>query len=91
MTCNAIWQGGPLLPKIAPCVLKRELQFSNNPDLPPNFLLTPTTKSTVHVDTDHVSICLQSRPPPTLICQSITKELAQHRMLPQILLGAMFA
>jgi len=31
-------------------------KFLNNPDPTHNFLSTPTTKSTVPVDTDHVSI-----------------------------------
>jgi len=72
-------------------VPKRALQFSNNPDPTNNFLSTPTTKSAVSVDTDHVSTGMQSRPPPALMSQSMTKEPAQHTKSPQILLGAMFA
>jgi len=37
-------------------VPKKDLKFLNNPDPTHNFLSTPTTKSTVPVDTDHVSI-----------------------------------
>jgi len=55
-------------PKTAPCVPKRELQFLDSPD--------PTTKHVVPADTDHVSMGMQSRPPPSLMSQSMTK--AQH-------------
>jgi len=68
-----------------------ELQFLSNPDPTLNFLSTLTTKSTVSVDTDHDSTGVQSRSPPALMRQSMTKEPAQHMKLPQILLGAMFA
>jgi len=60
-TCSIIGQGDPIsaaktsLPKTAPCVSKRDLQFQNNPDPTHNFLSTPTTKSAVPADTDHVS------------------------------------
>jgi len=79
------------LPKTVPCVLKKDLTFSNNPDPTHNFLSTPTTKSTVPVDTDRVSTGVQSRPPPTLMSQSMTKEPVQHTKLPHVLPGATFA
>jgi len=63
---------------------------SNNPDPTHNFLSTPTMKSAVHADTGDVCTGMQSRRPPALTSQSMTKELAQHTQLPQILLGAMF-
>jgi len=68
-----------------------DLKCSNNPDPSHNFLSTPTTKSAVPVDTDHVSMGVQSRPPPALTSQSMTKEPAQNTKLPQILPVAMFA
>jgi len=77
--------------KTVPCVPKKELQFSNTPNPTHIFLSTLTTKSTVRVDTDPVSISLQSRPSPSLMSQSMTKELVQHTKLPQILLDAMSA
>jgi len=67
-----------LLLKTVPCVSKRELQFSNNPDLTHNFSSTPTTKATVPVDTDHVFHSMWSRRPPALMSQSMTKAPAQH-------------
>jgi len=60
--------------KTVPCVLKKELPFSNIPDPTNNFLSIPTMKSSVLADTDHASIGVQSRPPPALISQSMTKE-----------------
>jgi len=81
----------PSLPKTAPCAPKKELQFSNNQDPTQNSSSTLTTKSTVPADTDHISTGLQSRPSPTLMSQSMTKEQAQHAKLSQILPGAMFA
>jgi len=66
-------------------------QHQNNPDPTHNFLSTPTTKSTVPADTDHIPIGMQSRPPPALMSQSMTKEPAQHTKSPQILVDAMFA
>jgi len=80
-----------LLPKTAPCLPKRELQFSNNPDSTHNVSSTQITKSMAPADTDHVSIGVWSRPPPTLMSQSMTKEPAQHTKSPQLLLRAMFA
>jgi len=82
-----------LPPKTAPCMPKRESQFSNNPDPTHNFLSTQlvTTKSTALVDTDCVSTGVQSRLPPVLMSQSMMKELAHHAKLPQVLMGAMFA
>jgi len=49
-TTQSVWSKGSL-PKTAPCVLKREFQFLNNPDPTHNFLSTLTMKSTVLVDT----------------------------------------
>jgi len=63
---------------------------SNNPDPTHNFLSTTMMKSTVHADTGDVCTGMQSRSPPALTSQSMTKESAQHTQLPQILLGAMF-
>jgi len=48
-------------------------------------------KSAVPADTDHISMGVQSRPPPALMSLLITKESAHHKKLPQIQLGAMFA
>jgi len=82
------------LPKTAPCVPKKDLKFTNNRDPTRNFSSTPTTKSAVpavHVDIDHVSTGMQSRPPPALMSQLMTKEPAQHTKLPHVSLGAMFA
>jgi len=79
-TCSTIWQGNPVVvvkplpPKTAPCVLKRELQFLNNPDQTHNFLSTLTMKSAVHADTDHDSTCVCSRPTPAMMSQPMTKE-----------------
>ena len=69
----------------------KEMQFLNNQDPTHNFFSTPTTKSTMPVDTDHVSIGMWSRWPPALMIQSMTKEPVQSTKSPQILLGAMFA
>jgi len=80
-----------LLPKTEPCVPRRELQFLNNQDPTHNFLWTLTTKSRVSADTCHIFTDMQSRPSPALMSQSMRNEPAQHKKLPQILLGEMFA
>jgi len=77
-----------LPPKTVRCVLKRELQLSNNSDSTNNSLSTLTTNSTLPLDTDHISTGVQSRPPSALMSQSMTKEPAQDSKLPQILLGS---
>jgi len=59
---SAVWSKH-LLPKTVPCVLKKELQFSNNPDPTHNFLSTPTIKSMVPTGINQVFINVQSRPP----------------------------
>jgi len=83
MTCFEWWPGSLPIPSICcfrwfetSCVPKRELQFLNNPDPTHNFLSTLTTKSAVPVDTDNISTCVWSRPPPALMSQSMTKQSA---------------
>jgi len=96
--CSIIWQGNPIsvvktfaTKNCALCAKERmQLQFLNNPESTHSFLSTLITKSTVSVDTDHVSTGV-SRPPPALTSQSMMKESAQHMKLAQILPCAMFA
>jgi len=98
MICSIVWQNNPIsVVKTFPtknihCVPKCELQFLNNPDPTHNFLSTPTTKSVMPVNTDPISMGVQSRPPPpALMGQSMRTESAQHTKLPQIGPDAMFA
>jgi len=80
-----------LPPKTAPCDPRRELQFSNNPDPTNSFLSPPTTKCACGHRPRFRRPRLQSRPPPALTSQSMTKEPTQHTKFDQILLRAMFA
>jgi len=80
-TCSIIWQGNPVraknLQKTVPGVLKRELQFLNNPNPTHSFLSTLTMKS---------APCAHA-----LMSQSMMQEPVQPTKSPQILLGTMFA
>ena len=96
ITCSIIWQGNPIsvvktfaTKKCALCAKERTAIMKQH-KLNPQLLINSNNKSTVPADTTPSSICMESRPPPALMSQSMTKKSIQHK-LPQISIGAIFA